>query len=663
MLSLAFDILIGFLVVSVYPIFGISRPLSISPVVITYAVAITFLCLVAWRRSHDYSFPIRFCSNRFYLFKIGLLLSLPIIAALGAEFVNFRANNIFLLMFTLIIAILPLLAMWRKFIPSSLYPLAIFMISISILLSVSLVSNYLWGWDIQREYQMYRSTEAFSVWPPINVATTYDATLSITILPAIITRFTGLGGLPIFKVVFPVLSGLFPLITYELFQKYISKKAAFLSALIVAFQFTYLSMPQMAKQELGSIFLAAVVMSFVLEDNALLVKLCPIFIMAAVLSHYGTAYLLVIVLPIAGVILALRKERNWRSTISLSLLTFISTIGWYMYASGSIVFSTLVKMVSDFANSFLMGFSGFGATYALDLVNRGELTFARSALKYQYIALQLFIVIGFLICFAGFLRRKRIVFPDKFMAISTAFMGLFVAEIIIPQFGVYADINRMFFLSTLVLSSFCLIGVFAIFNSVNKVKSYIPIKSSNISHLRIKKMPAKLKGFELTLLAVFLCIFFLLSSGFISEVTKDAYPLSFALSGERMHFPAYDMEEVRGAAWLINGVPERSLVYCDKIAAQVFIGLSPVGQKYDIQSFATDNTGQLTIPSQSITGSYIYLRHINLESGEYDVAISVSRTLFVTKTISLSNMTIIQHAFIIGNIIFENGQSEIILIP
>lgn len=163
-LSIATLMFTGLFMNTVYPFFGISGPISITPLIITISVVVLVLCVPCYARDKDFS-NLSYIDIKDVLSPPALFLCLlPFGAIFGTYLVNFRHNNILLMFLIVILAIMVVLIGFDKFIPKNLYPLAVFIIAISLLYHRSLISMYLWGWDIHHEYQLSTLIVIKSYW-------------------------------------------------------------------------------------------------------------------------------------------------------------------------------------------------------------------------------------------------------------------------------------------------------------------------------------------------------------------------------------------------------------------------------------------------------------------------------------------------------------------
>ena len=128
-----------------------------------------------------------------------------------------------------IIALVAVLIGFDIFIPKKLYPLAVFVIAISLLYHSSLISMHLVEWaDGSFEYWISNKTVINSIWDP----TTYgacNAMLSLTILAPLYSIISNMSITWVFKIVYSLLFSLVPLGLYRVFQKQTNDKIAFLS--------------------------------------------------------------------------------------------------------------------------------------------------------------------------------------------------------------------------------------------------------------------------------------------------------------------------------------------------------------------------------------------------------------------------------------------------
>jgi len=170
--------------------------------------------------------------------------------------INFLLTTLFL-----VIALLIIITSFN-ILDTFYLPIIIYFIGLALLLHVSLISEYLVGYDIQREYYFSQMTFINSRWNP-DINDPLSGILSITLLPTIFSLTCDISIVWIFKLFYPILYSFILLGLYHMFKNYFSDLLSFYSCIyfISMPSFFYL-MPQMARQEIGEIFFLLIIMLF-----------------------------------------------------------------------------------------------------------------------------------------------------------------------------------------------------------------------------------------------------------------------------------------------------------------------------------------------------------------------------------------------------------------
>jgi uncharacterized membrane protein len=189
----------------------------------------------------------------------------------------------------------------------------------------SIRSQEIVGFDISTEIHVAQHVQALGIWHPLNRNNAYSAMLSVTVLPSTLAALTGLSPLIAFKVLFPAITALFPLTAYFLADRIVSPGfAAGAAALIIAQNYFFQLMPQLARQEIGLLFFAALVVAML--DLRLWrgprLLLIVAFAAGLIVSHYSSAYLAIAAVVIAVVLHAVvGRFRDGLAVISLPWAT------------------------------------------------------------------------------------------------------------------------------------------------------------------------------------------------------------------------------------------------------------------------------------------------------------------------------------------------------
>jgi uncharacterized membrane protein len=264
-------------------------------------------------------------------------LFVPLVAAIGA----LRLNNghdatVAVLAIVLSIALL----IWALYSAPGLgtgtLALILFAIALAATWSFSLRSDLVYGFDISSEYNGMQDTIQAGVWHLSHAGNAYAAMLSITILPAELHAISGITGLMLLKLVYPVVNALFPVGVFSLGRKVLSRRWAFVAAIFVIIQQPFSQeMPALARQEIAlCLFLAMLGAIFDqrISRNAQW-TLTALFAAGGVVSHYSTTYfslfMLAPVLPLQFIVSRFRKIPAISGVIAIAFV--VSLAGAYVW--------------------------------------------------------------------------------------------------------------------------------------------------------------------------------------------------------------------------------------------------------------------------------------------------------------------------------------------
>ena len=298
-LSLATLMFTGFFMNMIYPSFGISGPISLVPLVITLSAVVLVLCVLCYARDKDFADP-SFIDVEEVLSPPVLFLGLiPFMAVLGTYLVNFHHNNILLMLMITVVALVALLIGFDKFIPVKLYPLAIWVMAISLIWHNTLISSYINVCDVVSEYYVADLVVKNSFWD-WTIYGSSNAVLSSVMLAPISHHVLNMDLTWIFKIIYPLLYSLVTVGAYFIFLKETkNNKIAFLSSfLLVSIAPFYGEVALITKQSTAEIFLVLLFMLMLNRDMNTMKKsfLTIIFGTSLIVSHYGTSYLVMFLL-------------------------------------------------------------------------------------------------------------------------------------------------------------------------------------------------------------------------------------------------------------------------------------------------------------------------------------------------------------------------------
>jgi len=359
-LSIAFLMFAGLAVNWILPWLHITdKPLSLTPLLISFNLILFIFGFIAYKKNKDISLQISLPKIN-WLNKVFFITPMifPILSILGAITLNNDGPNyLTMLMLGGIAIYVFLIAIFRHRLNENIYPWTILTIALSLLLMLSLRSWYISGFDISKEYQVFQITKEKMLWNMEDFNNIYNACLSITILPTILSLFLHVRDEYIFKFIFQVLFAITPVGIYVLLNKLKVKKIlAFLSSLFYISNPWFIDpMTTLNRQEIA--FFSFILILLILFEARFTATyrwiLLMFFSVSMVVSHYSTTYVTLLIFILSYFLLKLFKSnkgfiiRKFRITTSLITNTNIYKIsGFYilfLIASTFLWYSLITK--------------------------------------------------------------------------------------------------------------------------------------------------------------------------------------------------------------------------------------------------------------------------------------------------------------------------------
>ena len=653
-LSLGYSIICGYLLNIVGPLLGITKPMSTKNVLvlmISLSIIMSVLCYINEKRKGNHTINQQTIYriidiDRTTTIKAIFICHLPVLAITGTFLMNTYNNNVLLIITLILIALIPLLISLNR-LPQELYGLSIFMSSISLLFHTSLISDYLWGWDIHFEYFVSNNVLTSQLWDPAS-AQGLNSLLLLTIVAPIYSQVMGLNLQWVFKIVFPFLFSLVPLALYQLYagvfkNKYLIALSPFFFMFFYGF---FKSMPD--KQMIAELFLVLIIYIIIMNKIVAIDWRAIILILSftLIVSHYGVSWLFLIMLTFIACLIHLDRRFINNATNNISNNTFnqslnlfcvmfgvLVVIWYYLTASGS-NFTTIVNL---------------GASVTSNLVELIQEPSVRSGIGYattqmptalwRFYKLPFFILIGFITMgmfittFYYFTQRKSQISAIYFFI--SLFFYCFMMVSVFLTLGLGMD--RAVQISLLTLSPFTFIGLNAIVQKLKDIGAQRSTKDSK----EIFEGPRV----SAIIIAIFLLVFLLLNSGVIFELTKDPYPPLFAIN-KTTDFPVFTSAEHSGAAWLLANKNSEGLITDDR------------GQLLLAESIWKDEIKVLRPKTESLEENrYIYLGKYATE----EVLLGDTIVGFNREHIPISKTTVYNKVLSHKSIIYYSGKSKILV--
>jgi uncharacterized membrane protein len=595
-LSIIFLILGGLLINEFSFTFGISRPLSLIPLITILNSLVLVGGLLIYSRDKNVSFS-KAIPRQFSPFAL-LLASLPILSVIGAILANTCKNNTLLLTMIAVISLFFIFVVFSKnLLLSKLYPFAILLIALALLYHSSFISNYIvsFGSDVPIEYFVFKITESNAHWSPTFSDLEFgriNAMLSVTVLPAVYSSLLNIDSSWMFKMIYPLIFSFVPLGLYQIWRKHIGEKYAFISTfLFMANETFYTEMLGLNRQMIGDLFL--ILLLFVILDEKMkqLSKITCfiIFSFGLVTSHYGISVIFLFFISFALISFFVVKKPSDKITLRVVTLFFILMFGWYMFTSKSVVFDSILeygdyvyRQLGDFWNPRAREsevLRGLGLETPPTIWNAISRAFA-------YL-MQFFIVVGFV----GLItKRSKANYEKEYFIFTIEAMAFLVALIVIPGLANTMNMTRFYHILMFFLAPLCVLGADFLVKMIMKRKNKLIVS---------------------VLLVNVLVPYFLFQTEFVYEVV-GSYSWSISLSGYRMNpLRLYgkkgylDSYSVYGAQWVSVYVDlENSGLYADGFSRKNVLRMyGAVYQGY------VDPLSNVTIVEY---GGIVYLSRLNV---------------------------------------------------
>ena len=297
--SIGFLMLVGLLANTLYPVIGISAPLSTMPILIT--ISAFTLVLFVFSQIKSINEP-SIDSLQFLSFKkdTGFILSILSIFLLGISIVGAICNNTLLQLFVIVglASIFIASVFLSNRISSNCFMFLLFVCSLALVLLTSLISEHIMGWDIFGEYFVFMSVLRVGHWFPSGIVSSFtsfsllNSILSDTILPTIYSTIMNLNGELILKTVFPVIFCFVPVILFKIFKSQLGKSIAMVSALffiVEPLNLYGLGALSLTREMITYLFLVLIIFCFVTKDLDIRIRKLLIIAFSAGLavSHYS----------------------------------------------------------------------------------------------------------------------------------------------------------------------------------------------------------------------------------------------------------------------------------------------------------------------------------------------------------------------------------------
>lgn len=569
-ISLSYCIICGYLLNTFGPLFSINNPMSVTNVLAVILSLSIILSIFCYLKEKGKNYPLIYIEigDRIVL-KIILISILPFLTILGTYLMNNYEINILLIIVLILIGIIPLLIS-LNILPIEILGLTIFISSISLIYHTSLISDFLWGWDIHYEYYISNNVLSNQFW---NSTETYglNSLLLIAALAPTYSLLTGIDLVWIYKIVFPFFFSLVPLALYYLFR-YIFKNEYLAALSPFCFMFYYGFFKTMPDKQLVSEFFFILILIIILTSQLHKIKwklLLLIFSFSLIVSHYGISWLFLFMIIFTLLFIKfdetlIYKSKEFISDSKLnknlyiySLLFAIALITWYYFTSTGSNFNTFVNLGASVGANIKDTMIDSSTRTGIGYASIQATSFMWNIYKFLFFILTGLISLGIVVTLINQIILKKRLFSSEFLYMAFYFYCfLFVSIFLTLGLGM----DRAIQISLLLLSPFVIIGldIFVKQIFVKQMEKMAKVKNKLVLDNTIRISRISCIG-----ISFFLLTFLLFNSGVVFELTKDPYPPLFAIN-QSTDFPVFSEAEHIGASWLF-AKKDLGKIYADNI--------------------------------------------------------------------------------------------------
>lgn len=535
--SLMTIMVVGGIMSLLYPFIGIQRPISVWPLLGTSLVLVAALSLAV--RSGNFTYTVSI-GPMISPLPLALVL-LPIVSVFGTYVYARFGNNLPLLYLLGGIGLAPILVAIRNR-DSRWYGFAVWCIAVALLYHAGL-------WPFSGGHPDFAITMEQGRWLP-NAEEGRGSLLPNAVLFPVYAILAGFSIEAEWSVINPFLVSFLPVALYEIYRTQISSARALIATCIFMFAYPfYVLYPGAGRAATPVLFLALVGLVFTDEaiDNSRKALLTLVFGIGVVVSHYGTAYVVMFALltgafiytiitgvdtyrserPELRAILPLIKKKSTEQSAEmgrvdafcLPFLAFYSTlaIAWYLYTAQGVKFRQLPNKVVDAAYGVLYVEASGSAANVVTKEYGSQIV---ATTRLFYLLLGALMTLGFIYVFYQWFFRRDTLVSNQFYALAAGHFAILGGSAL-PS-GTGFAIARVMMIVFTFSAPFALFGVDWFREVTTGVLDRFPVSNPFTDSVMS------------SLFAIVLCLFLAMNSGVIVEVTQRDFAPSTKVSDERL---------------------------------------------------------------------------------------------------------------------------------
>ena len=532
---------------------GMEAPLTEMNVLVANSAVALVLALIAYAKEQDRPLTNGIKFPNLTALEI-VIISFPFLAYSVATYASRTGDGLpQLLLYIGIAAMVSYLGVGKN-IPHRVFPLAVFCLSLTILIQSSMVSRYMVEWaDVSFEFWSAKHVILNGWWNPMEFGRT-NSVLSITILAPTYSLISGIDLVAVFKIVFPLLFCIVPLVVYEFARSISRPKTAFLAAfLLIGCTCYFTEMLGLNRQIIAEVFMACFILVLLMDGIGTWHKgfFLAIFGLGITFSHYGLMMIFLSCLVMAGVLSLVvnrflpAKAISKRMIIGFSIFLIAVAYLWYNLVINSYMFKLILRVVDQLIRG-LTEFQGSRESIIYKIFSLDQLNLSQLCLVLDFYFILIFTIIG-IVKYASMIKRGEGGRTD-YLTVCLSFLAAITAGAYSPNiFGAISE-ERLYHVSMIVLAPLIPLGIYTIMKMMNKRK--VRFNPKVACHV---------------LLTLFVVVSFLFYSGAVNSMIGQS--TAFPLDPDKIDRVNYTDSEYLAAMWGFGTIEEGSILYGDAYQA------------------------------------------------------------------------------------------------
>ncbi|HEX8182287.1 MAG TPA: glycosyltransferase [Candidatus Saccharimonadales bacterium] len=358
--SVFYLIILGLSVNTAFTILSIDHPLILSYFSLINLVTSTILFIFALKTK------IVYIPNKINIWKSDIVLCVGYfvfiaLCIFNSILLNNDVNNILSAIIFPYIALLISFSIYKKETDDWAHKFSLYCFALGLLYLFSLRGNLVNGWDIQSEMFVFNLTNNGELWNINLLRDAYNASLSLNILPTILSNYLHVSGDYIFKVYYPLITAFSLPVIYSFAKKFLSQSYAYILCVFFISQAQFMQqLPALARQQIAFLFFFILIyLCFSKISSSSKFTLQLIIGTGMILSHYSTAYVALAIL-ISGLaifkllkLFGLIKSHTELISIRCIIILVLVSLFWYgqLTNTSNSLKTTFVKTLNSLSGS------------------------------------------------------------------------------------------------------------------------------------------------------------------------------------------------------------------------------------------------------------------------------------------------------------------------